>query len=74
MLSALHTPEKIEESLVLGQYKGYREENAVAEDSMTESYAALKVFLDNDRWKGMPFYIRTGKKLGHRGNAGPCGI
>lgn len=66
VLSSLHTPENIEDSLVLGQYRGYREEKAVAEDSVTETYAALKVFLDNDRWRGMPFYIRTGKKLGHR--------
>lgn len=66
VLSVLHTPETIEDSLVLGQYKGYREEKAVEKDSLTESYAAMRIFLDTDRWRGMPFYIRTGKKLGHR--------
>lgn len=56
----------IKDSLLLGQYDGYLEEKNVAPDSATETYAALRLFVDNKRWKNMPFYIRTGKKLGHR--------
>ncbi|GAB4342912.1 MAG: glucose-6-phosphate dehydrogenase [Calditrichia bacterium] len=43
--------------------KGYREEEGVAPDSMTETYVALKFYVDNWRWGGVPFYIRTGKRL-----------
>ncbi|MGF1736327.1 glucose-6-phosphate dehydrogenase [Photobacterium satsumensis] len=60
-------------NLVLGQYtdsdvrgnhlKGYREEPGVAEDSRTETYVGLKMFIDNWRWNGVPFYVRTGKRL-----------
>src|SRR3984957_10725554 len=42
---------------------GYREENGVAPDSKTETFAALKLFLDNWRWQDVPFYLRTGKRL-----------
>src|ERR1022692_3159229 len=42
---------------------GYREENGVAPDSKTETFAALKLFLDNWRWQDVPFYLRTGKCL-----------
>jgi glucose-6-phosphate 1-dehydrogenase len=42
---------------------GYREEPGVDQDSGTETYAALKFYIDNWRWGGVPFYIRTGKRL-----------
>jgi len=42
---------------------GYREEEGVAPDSTTETYVACKVFIDNWRWSGVPFYLRTGKRL-----------
>lgn len=42
---------------------GYLEEPGVAEDSTTETYAALKLFVDNWRWAGVPFYLRTGKRM-----------
>ena len=42
---------------------GYREENGVAGDSRTETFVALKLFLDNWRWQDVPFYLRTGKRL-----------
>lgn len=42
---------------------GYLEEAGVAADSVTESYAALKLFVDNWRWAGVPFYLRTGKRM-----------
>ncbi|CAB3791491.1 glucose-6-phosphate dehydrogenase [Pararobbsia alpina] len=64
------------EDIVRGQYaagkidgvavKGYREEDKVASDSTTETYIALKLAIDTPRWKGVPFYLRTGKRLGGR--------
>uniref|UniRef100_A0A7C4LL27 Glucose-6-phosphate 1-dehydrogenase n=1 Tax=Schlesneria paludicola TaxID=360056 RepID=A0A7C4LL27_9PLAN len=42
---------------------GYREEDRVARDSLTETYVAMKVHVDNWRWAGVPFYLRTGKRL-----------
>lgn len=66
VLRALRLPEDISQSMVLGQYKGYREEPSVDEHSTTETYAALRLQVDNHRWRGMPFYVRTGKKLGKR--------
>ncbi|RRD96266.1 glucose-6-phosphate dehydrogenase [Clostridiales bacterium COT073_COT-073] len=56
-------PTEIGKHLVLGQYAGYRQEDKVAPDSQTETYAAMKLLIDNERWQGVPFYIRTGKKL-----------
>ncbi|WP_281964559.1 glucose-6-phosphate dehydrogenase [Serinicoccus marinus] len=49
--------------VVRGQYVGYRDEKGVAEDSQTETFVALKCFVDNWRWAGVPFYLRTGKQL-----------
>jgi glucose-6-phosphate 1-dehydrogenase len=48
---------------VRGQYDGYREIPGVAPDSQTETYAALRLEIDNWRWSGVPFFIRTGKLL-----------
>jgi glucose-6-phosphate 1-dehydrogenase len=48
---------------VRGQYDDYRAINGVAEDSTTETYAALRLEIDNWRWAGVPFFIRTGKLL-----------
>jgi glucose-6-phosphate 1-dehydrogenase len=42
---------------------GYREEDRIAKDSMTEAYAALRINIDNWRWEGVPFYLRVGKQL-----------
>lgn len=56
----------IEDTLVLGQYEGYKREPLVKPDSLTETYGALRLFIDNQRWDGTPFYIRTGKKTGRR--------
>lgn len=66
VLRSLRPVKDIKDALVLGQYKGYRQEKAVAPDSATETYAALRLFIDNERWWGTPFYIRTGKKLSRR--------
>jgi glucose-6-phosphate 1-dehydrogenase len=48
---------------VRGQYDGYRGIEGVAPDSSTETYAALRLKIDNWRWSGVPWYIRTGKRL-----------
>src|SRR5207248_5881229 len=48
---------------VRGQYEGYREIEGVAPDSQTETYAAMRLHVDNWRWAGVPFFIRTGKQL-----------
>ena len=52
-----------ERNLVRGQFQGYRNENGVATDSQTETFAALKLTINSWRWKGVPFYIRAGKYL-----------
>ena len=48
---------------------GYLEEAGVAPDSTTETYAALKLFVDNWRWSGVPFYLRTGKRMAENSSA-----
>jgi len=48
---------------VRGQYDGYRSIEGVAPDSTTETYAALRLEIENWRWSGVPFFIRTGKRL-----------
>lgn len=49
--------------VVRGQYRGYRDEAGVEADSETETFVALRAEIDNWRWAGVPFYLRTGKKL-----------
>jgi glucose-6-phosphate 1-dehydrogenase len=49
--------------VVRGQYDGYRDEHGVASDSQTETFVALRAEVENTRWKGVPFYLRTGKCL-----------
>ena len=48
---------------VRGQYAGYRDIDGVAPDSATETYAAMRLEIQNSRWAGVPFFIRTGKRL-----------
>jgi glucose-6-phosphate 1-dehydrogenase len=74
VLKALHTPGP--KHVVRGQYGpgyiegeetvGYREEEGVAPDSLTETYVAAKLYVDNWRWADTPIYIRTGKRLPRR--------
>ncbi len=54
------------EDCVLGQYDGYHGEHGVAPDSRTPTYAALKLYIDNWRWQGVPFYLRSGKRLSRK--------
>jgi glucose-6-phosphate 1-dehydrogenase len=49
--------------VVRGQYQGYREEPGVQHDSETETFVALRAQIDNWRWAGVPFYLRTGKQM-----------
>lgn len=48
---------------IWGQYEGYRQEKGVRPDSLTPTYIALKLYVDNWRWQGVPFYLRSGKRL-----------
>jgi glucose-6-phosphate 1-dehydrogenase len=57
------TRKVIEPNAVRGQYNGYRDLPGVPPDSQTETFAALRVFIDNPRWQGVPFYLRSGKSL-----------
>ena len=50
-------------NVVRGQYLGYRDEEGCRPESDTETFIALKARIDNWRWAGVPFYLRTGKKL-----------
>ena len=68
VLRALRQPwsDTVPLDVVLGQYAGYRAEPDVAPDSHTPTFAALRVFVDNWRWQGVPFYLRAGKKMKQR--------
>lgn len=57
------TRKEVELNAVRGQCNGYREIPGVPPDSQTETFAALRVFIDNPRWQGVPFYLRSGKSL-----------
>jgi glucose-6-phosphate 1-dehydrogenase len=61
VLHAVRPPEW--EDLVLGQYRGYQEYEKVDASSTTPTFAALRLFIDNWRWQGVPFYLRSGKNL-----------
>jgi glucose-6-phosphate 1-dehydrogenase len=61
LLRAVRTVDPAE--LVLGQYDGYRAVEGVRPDSTTETYAAMRLHIDDDRWAGVPFYLRSGKYL-----------
>ncbi len=55
--------DEVAQHSVRGQYRGYRSEPGVAPDSTTATYGALRLFIDNWRWQGIPFYLRSGKRL-----------
>ncbi len=60
------TPEQVASNTVRAQYKGYRDEPEVKPNSTTPTYAALRLFINNWRWKGVPFYLRSGKRLAEK--------
>ncbi len=68
VLSAVQpmTPEQVSANTVRGQYKGYRKEDQVDPNSTTPTYAALRLYINNWRWKGVPFYLRSGKNLAEK--------
>jgi glucose-6-phosphate 1-dehydrogenase len=76
VLSAVRLPSELDRHTARGQYAhgwqgneqvlGYLEEDGISPDSSTETYAAIRVDIDTRRWAGVPFYLRTGKRLGRR--------
>src|SRR6185437_14970587 len=72
-LRPFESSKEVNEHVVRGQYSegslkgkplpGYRQEDSVNPNSTTETYLAARVFVDNFRWAGVPFYLRTGKRL-----------
>ncbi len=76
VLSAVRVPRDLARHTARGQYAagwqggqpviGYLEEDGVAATSITETYAAIRLDIDTRRWAGVPFYLRTGKRLGRR--------
>ena len=76
MLSAVVLPARLDLTTARGQYTagwaggekvlGYLEEEGIPKGSTTETYAAIKLEIDTRRWAGVPFYLRTGKRLGRR--------
>jgi len=59
-------PHEVAHNVVGGQYSGYLDEPGVAPDSRTATYVALRAYIDNWRWQGVPFYLRAGKALAAR--------
>ncbi len=76
VLSAVRLPKDLAAHTARGQYSagwqgsepvvGYLEEKGISPDSTTETYAAIRLDIDTRRWAGVPFYLRTGKRLGRR--------
>ena len=76
VLAAARPPKRMDLHTARGQYaggwaggekvQGYLEEDRIPPDSLTETYAAIRVDIDNRRWAGVPFYLRTGKRLARR--------
>ncbi len=73
LLKAIRPFSDLEHTVVRGQYgageidnhavPGYREEKGIPAHSLVETFVAAKIFIDNERWKGVPFYVRSGKRL-----------
>jgi glucose-6-phosphate 1-dehydrogenase len=76
VLGAISVPKDLEQGAIRGQYEqgwlagqrvpGYRDEEGVPKDSTTETYAAVRLGVETRRWAGVPFYLRTGKRLPRR--------
>jgi glucose-6-phosphate 1-dehydrogenase len=62
----VYSPEQAAARVVTGQYAGYRSERGVAPDSRTPTFAAVELAVDNWRWQGTPFFLRSGKALARR--------
>jgi len=76
VLASVHLPDDLGQGTARGQYTGgwqggekvvgFLEEDGMDSESITETYAALRLTIDNRRWSGVPFYLRAGKRLGRR--------
>ena len=76
VLAAVRLPEDLSQHTARGQYlagwqggeqvDGFLQEDGIDPESRTETYAAMRLDIDNDRWTGVPFYLRAGKRLGRR--------
>jgi glucose-6-phosphate 1-dehydrogenase len=68
ILSAIQpmTSQEVTENTVRAQYRGYRDEDEVKPKSDTATFAAMRLFINNWRWQGVPFYLRSGKKLAEK--------
>jgi glucose-6-phosphate 1-dehydrogenase len=76
LLSSISLPKRLDLATARGQYAsgwaggaevlGFREEDGIRKTSTTETYAAITLHVENRRWAGVPFYLRTGKRLGRR--------
>jgi len=58
--------ENVKKEAVKGQYRGYSEEEGVSPGTRTPTYAAVRFYIDNWRWQGVPFYLRSGKKMAEK--------
>jgi glucose-6-phosphate 1-dehydrogenase len=68
LLSAVRPikPSQVGDATVRAQYRGYRDSDGVASESQTPTFAALRFWIDNWRWQGVPFYVRSGKALARK--------
>ncbi len=68
LLAAVRRPDEkgLAQDSVRGQYDGYRDAEGVADASQTATFAALRLYIDNWRWQGVPFYLRSGKALAQK--------
>jgi glucose-6-phosphate 1-dehydrogenase len=63
------TPHEVDKHTVRGQYRSYRDAEGVAEKSQTSTFAAIRFYVDNWRWQGVPFFLRSGKALAKKTTA-----
>jgi glucose-6-phosphate 1-dehydrogenase len=63
------TAHEVDKNTVRGQYRSYRDAEGVAEKSQTATFAAIRFYVDNWRWQGVPFYLRSGKALAKKTTA-----
>ncbi|WP_231202492.1 glucose-6-phosphate dehydrogenase [Helicobacter pylori] len=65
VLKTLQPPKDFKKQVIRAQYQGYRNENKVNKESQTETFVAIKAFLDTPKFKGVPFYLKHAKKMPH---------
>ncbi|GAA7063865.1 glucose-6-phosphate dehydrogenase [Helicobacter pylori] len=63
VLKTLQPPKDFKEQVIRAQYQGYRDKNKVNKESQTETFVAIKAFLDTPKFKGVPFYLKHAKKM-----------